>query len=157
MSKNNLPHAIVIMYNGCDLSPEKFAEVSGIVVEYLQTNGIAIPELTNAKCFNANDIAKLMISDSNSHKNVNLDPVENALKYLSTRYSEYLHDSNMVPLIVRLNKEIREDNGNLITALQIVCEKTISYSQLKKYGINEAIMNVMQQCYKYNVQCSQCS
>lgn len=157
MSKNNLPHAIVIMYNGCDLSPEKFAEVCGIVVEYLQTNGITIPELTNAKCFDANDIAKLMISDNNSHNNVNLDPVENALKYLSTRYSEYLHDLNMIPLIVRLNKEIREDNGNLITALQIVCEKTISHSQLKKYGINEAIMNAMQQCYRYNVQCSQCS
>ena len=154
MSKNNLAHAIVIMYNGCDLSPEKFAEVSGIVVEYLRTNGIAIPELTNAKCFDANDIANLMVSDADLHKNVNSDPVENALKYLSTRYSEYLHDLNMIPLIVRLNKEIREDNGNLITALQIVCEKTISHSQLKKYGINEVIMNAMQQCYRYHVQCS---
>lgn len=157
MSKNNSPHAIFIMYNGCDLSPEKFAEISGTVVEYLRVNGIAIPELTTGKCFNADDIAKLMINDDSfievkveSTKKVNANPVENALKYLSTRYSEYLHDLNMIPLIVRLNKDIQEDNETLITALQIVCEKTVIDSQLRKYGISNTMMNVMQQCYRYH-------
>ena len=154
MSKNNLPHAIVIMYNGCDLSPENFAEVSGIVVEYLRTNGIAIPELTNAKCFDANDIANLMVSDNNLHNNMNSDPVENALKYLSTRYSEYLRDKNMIPLIVKLNKDIQENNEILVTALQIVCEKIVTDNQLKKYGIGNTMLNTMRQCYRYHVQCS---
>ena len=159
MSQSNSPHAIVIMYNGCDLSPEKFAEVSGVVVEYLRVNGITIPELTTGKCFNADDIANLMVSDDSfvevkveSTKKVNANPVENALKYLSTRYSEYLHDLNMIPLIVRLDKDIQEDNETLVTALQIICEKTVTDSQLKKYGISNTMMNVMRQCYRYHVQ-----
>jgi hypothetical protein len=147
------------MYNGCDLSPEKFAEISGTVVEYLRVNGIAIPELTTGKCFNADDIAKLMINDDSfievkveSTKKVNANPVENALKYLSTRYSEYLRDKNTIPLIVKLNKDIQEDDEILVTALQIICEKIITDNQLRKYGICNTVMNTMRQCYRYHVQ-----
>jgi hypothetical protein len=149
------------MYNGCDLSPEKFAEVSGIVVEYLRTNGIAVPELTNAKCFNANDIAKLMINDDNfvkvkveSTKKVNSDPVENALKYLSTRYKTFFSNRDTLALAFQLNKDLIQNSNDtvLINALKIVCEdETVYEPQLKKYGISRDALNTIQKWYCMSV------
>jgi hypothetical protein len=149
------------MYNGCDLSPEKFAEISGTVVEYLRVNGIAIPELTTGKCFNADDIAKLMINDDSfievkveSTKKVNANPVENALKYLSTRYKTFFSNRDTLALAFQLNKDLIQNSNDtvLINALKIVCEdETVYEPQLKKYGISRDALNTIQKWYCMSV------
>lgn len=165
MSNNYEPCAIVVIYNGRKMTEEQFAALSANIVENLVNHGIAIPELTTAKFLDSSDIAKLLSGDDMCKvavkvKDEKQDPVENALKYLSTRYKEFLGNSNMTPLTLQLSNDIQSSEFSkgigkkhdeaLMNALYIVCdENTVFSPQLAKYGISDRVMNTIQQCYSF--------
>ncbi len=139
MSQSNLPHAIVIMYNGSDIDENMFADLSAHIVDYIRHYGISIPEMTVMKYLDADAIAKLEVSDAARSKTKNErqtkdDPVENALKYLSVRYKTFFGNRDTLALAFQLSKDIQNtDDVALLNSLKIVCEEETVYEpQLKR-------------------------
>ena len=159
MSQNNLPHAIVIMYNGSDIDESMFADLSAHIVDYMGHYRISIPEMTVIKYLDADAIAKLVVSDvsrpkAKSERQTKDDPVENALKYLSVRYKTFFGNRDTLALAFQLNKDIMQNPNDaaLINALKIVCEdETVYEPQLKKYGISRDALNTIQKWYCMSV------
>lgn len=107
----------------------------------------------------ATSIAKdVLMAKLNQVEDVNSDPVENALMYISNRYAGQLETANLIPLILRVSEDIRshksaisqgkEGDILLINALDIMCDKTINSNILAKYGISERAANAIRECYK---------
>lgn len=158
MSQSNLPHAIVIMYNGSDIDDSVFADLSAHIVDYMGHYRISIPEMTVVKYFDTNAIAKLEVSDTTrpkakSERQTKDDPVENALKYLSVRYKTFFGNRDTLALAFQLSKDIQNTNDDaLFNALKIVCEdETVYEPQLKKYGISRDALNTIQKWYCMSV------
>jgi hypothetical protein len=159
MSRSNLPHAIVIMYNGSDIDESMFADLSGHIVEYMRHYGISIPEMTVMKYLDADAIAKLEVSDAarpktKSERQTKDDPVENALMYISTRYKTFFSNRDTLALAFQLNKDLIQNPNDtaLVNALKIVCEdETVYEPQLKKYGISRDALNTIQKWYCMSV------
>lgn len=159
MSQSNLPHAIVIMYNGSDIDESMFADLSAHIVDYIGHYGISIPEMTVIKYLDADAIAKLVVSDTaspetKSKREKKVDPVENALKYLSVRYKTFFSNRDSLALAFQLNKDIIQNTNDtaLLNALKIICEdETVYEDQLKKYGISRDALNTIQKWYCMSV------
>lgn len=158
MSQSNLPHAIVIMYNGSDIDESMFADLSGHIVDYMRHYGISIPEMTVMKYLDADAIAKLEVSDAvrpktKGERQTKDDPVENALKYLSVRYKTFFGNRDTLALAFQLSKDIQNtDDVALLNSLKIVCEEETVYEpQLKKYGISRDALNTIQKWYCMSV------
>lgn len=158
MSRSNLPHAIVIMYNGSDIDESMFADLSAHIVDYMRHYGISIPEMTVMKYLDADAIAKLEVSDAarpktKSERQTKDDPVENALKYLSVRYKTFFGNRDTLALAFQLSKDIQNTNDvALLNSLKIVCEdETVYEPQLKKYGISRDALNTIQKWYCMSV------
>lgn len=156
MLQNNSAHAIVILYDGRDMSEEEYALFSATVVDLLSRAGIAIPELTTMVYKDAEELTKLLLKETASTvkkakngKDKKEDPVENALKYLSVRYKTFFGNTDTLPLAFQLSQDIRNsDDTILLNALKIVCEdETVYEPQLKKYGISRDALNTIQKWY----------
>lgn len=160
MSQSNSPHAIVILYDGRDMSEEEYALFSATVVDLLSRAGIAIPELTTMVYKDTEELTKLFLKETASTakktkngKDKKDDPVENALMYLSTRYKTFLGNRDTLALAFQLSKDIQNTNDvALLNALKIVCEdETVYEPQLKKYGISRDALNTIQKWYCMSV------
>ena len=158
MSQTNTPHAIVILYNGRDIREEEFAAIAARIVDLLFDAGITIPELTTMTYKDSEDLTKLLLKETagtaKQTKHEKDDPVENALKYLSTRYKTFLGNRDTLALAFQLNKDLIQNPNDtaLVNALKIVCEdETVYEPQLKKYGISRDIMNTIQKWYCMSV------
>ena len=159
MLQNNSAHAIVILYDGRDMSEEEYALFSATVVDLLSRIGVAIPELTTMVYKDAEELTKLLLKEtSNVRKTKNGkdkkdDPVENALTYISTRYKTFLGNRDTLALAFQLSKDIQNTNDvALFNALKIVCEdETVYEPQLKKYGISRDALNTIQKWYCMSV------
>ena len=155
MLQNNSAHAIVILYDGRDMSEEEYALFSATVVDLLSRAGIAIPELTTMVYKDAEELTKLLLKETanvrktKNGKDKKEDPVENALKYLSVRYKTFFGNTDTLPLAFQLSQDIRNsDDTVLLNALKIVCEdETVYEPQLKKYGISRDALNTIQKWY----------
>ena len=155
MLQNNSAHAIVILYDGRDMSEEEYALFSATVVDLLSRAGIAIPELTTMVYKDAEELTKLLLKETanvrktKNGKDKKEDPVENALKYLSVRYKTFFGNTDTLPLAFQLSHDIRNsDDTVLLNALKIVCEdETVYEPQLKKYGISRDALNTIQKWY----------
>ena len=164
---NSQPCAIVVLYNGRKMSDDQFANLAAMIAESLRSMNITIPELTVAKFLDSSDLAKVLSEDTVRVEGVKIkknivkdDPVENALKYISTRYEAQIHDTNTTKLVLELSKDIRgimynktrgkEWDVALENALNIVCvEHTVYAPQLAKYGITDRTMNAIRDCYSF--------
>ena len=161
MSQSNSPHAIVILYDGRDISEEEYALFSATVVDLLSRAGIAIPELTTMVYKDTEELTKLFLKETASTvkkakngKDKKDDPVENALMYLSTRYKTFFSNRDTLALAFQLNKDIIQNTNDtaLFNALKIVCEdETVYEPQLKKYGISRDALNTIQKWYCMSV------
>lgn len=160
MSQTNTPHAILILYDGRNISEEEFASLSAGIVDLLFNAGIAIPELTTMVYKDTEDLTKLFLKETASTvkkakngKDKKDDPVENALKYLSVRYKTFLGNRDTLPLAFQLSQDIKNsDDTALFNALKIVCEdETVYEPQLKKYGISRDALNTIQKWYCMSV------
>lgn len=160
MSQSNSPHAIVILYDGRDMSEEEYALFSATVVDLLSRVGIAIPELTTMVYKDTEELTKLFLKETASTvkktkngKDKKDDPVENALMYLTTRYKTFLGNRDTLALAFQLSKDIQNTNDTaLFNALKIVCEdETVYEPQLKKYGISRDALNTIQKWYCMSV------
>lgn len=156
MSQTNTPHAIVILYNGRDISEEEFASFAASIVDLLFNAGITIPELTTMTYKDTEDLTKLLLKETagtakqtKDRKDEKEDPVENALKYLSFRYGTFFENRDVLTLAFQLNKDIQNAKDTpLFNALKIVCEdETVYEPQLKKYGISRDALNTIQKWY----------
>ncbi len=159
MLQNNSAHAIVILYDGRDMSEEEYALFSATVVDLLSRAGIAIPELTTMVYKDAEELTKLLLKETanvrktKNGKDKKEDPVENALMYLSTRYKTFFGNRDTLALAFQLSKDIQNTNDTaLFNALKIVCEdETVYEPQLKKYGISRDALNTIQKWYCMSV------
>lgn len=159
MLQNNSAHAIVILYDGRDMSEEEYALFSATVVDLLSRAGIAIPELTTMVYKDAEELTKLLLKETanvrktKNGKDKKEDPVENALMYLSTRYKTFFGNRDTLALAFQLSKDIQNTNDvALFNALKIVCEdETVYEPQLKKYGISRDALNTIQKWYCMSV------
>ena len=156
MSQTNTPHAIVILYNGRDISEEEFASLAASIVDLLFNAGITIPELTTMTYKDTEDLGKLLLKEAagtvkktKNGRDKKDDPVENALEYLSIRYKTFLGNADTLPLAFQLSQDIRNPKDTvLLNALKIVCEdETVYEPQLKKYGISRDALNTIQKWY----------
>ena len=155
MLQSNSPHAIVILYDGRDMSEEEYALFSATVVDLLSRAGIAIPELTTMVYKDTEELTKLFLKETADAKKADSvrdkkeDPVENALKYLSTRYGAFFVDTDTLGLAFQLSKDIQNKKDIALTnALKIVCEEeTVHITQLKKYKISRDALNTIQRWY----------
>lgn len=155
MSQTNTPHAIVILYNGRNMSEEEFASLAANIVDLLSNAGITIPELTTMVYKDAEELTKLLTKETADAKRAESvrdkkeDPVENALKYLSTRYGAFFVDTDTLGLAFQLSKDIQNQKDIALTnALKIVCEEeTVHVNQLKKYKISRDALNTIQRWY----------
>ena len=160
MSQTNTPHAIVILYDGRDMSEEEYALFSATVVDLLSRAGIAIPELTTMVYKDAEELTKLLLKETanvrktKNGKDKKDDPVENALTYISTRYKTFFSNRDTLALAFQLNKDLIQNPNDtaLVNALKIVCEdETVYEPQLKKYGISRDALNTIQKWYCMSV------
>ena len=159
MLQNNSAHAIVILYDGRDMSEEEYAIFSATVVDLLSRAGVAIPELTTMVYKDAEELTKLLLKETanvrktKNGKDKKEDPVENALMYLSTRYKTFFGNRDTLALAFQLSKDIQNTNDvALFNALKIVCEdETVYEPQLKKYGISRDALNTIQKWYCMSV------
>lgn len=160
MLQTNTPHAILILYDGHDISEEKFASLAASIVDLLFNAGVTIPELTTMTYKDTEDLEKLLLKETASTvkkakngKDKKDDPVENALKYLSVRYKTFLGNRDTLPLAFQLSQDIKNsDDAALLNALKIVCEdETVYEPQLKKYGISRDALNTIQKWYCMSV------
>ena len=159
MLQNNSAHAIVILYDGRDMSEEEYALFSATVVDLLSRAGIAIPELTTMVYKDAEELTKLLLKETanvrktKNGKDKKDDPVENALTYISTRYKTFFGNRDTLALAFQLSKDIQNTNDvALFNALKIVCEdETVYEPQLKKYGISRDALNTIQKWYCMSV------
>ena len=159
MLQNNSAHAIVILYDGRDMSEEEYAIFSATVVDLLSRAGVAIPELTTMVYKDAEELTKLLLKETanvrktKNGKDKKEDPVENALMYLSTRYKTFFGNRDTLTLAFQLSKDIQNTNDvALFNALKIVCEdETVYEPQLKKYGISRDALNTIQKWYCMSV------
>lgn len=159
MLQNNSAHAIVILYDGRDMSEEEYALFSATVVDLLSRAGIAIPELTTMVYKDAEELTKLLLKETanvrktKNGKDKKEDPIENALMYLSTRYKTFFGNRDTLALAFQLSKDIQNTNDvALFNALKIVCEdETVYEPQLKKYGISRDALNTIQKWYCMSV------
>lgn len=160
MLQNNSAHAIVILYDGRDMSEEEYALFSATVVDLLSRAGIAIPELTTMVYKDAEELTKLILKETanvrktKNGKDKKEDPVENALMYISTRYKTFFANRDTLALAFQLNKDLIQNPNDtaLVNALKIVCEdETVYEPQLKKYGISRDALNTIQKWYCMSV------
>ena len=160
MLQNNSAHAIVILYDGRDMSEEEYAIFSATVVDLLSRNGVAIPELTTMVYKDAEELTKLLLKETanvrktKNGKDKKDDPVENALTYISTRYKTFFGNRDTLALAFQLNKDLIQNPNDtaLFNALKIVCEdETVYEPQLKKYGISRDALNTIQKWYCMSV------
>lgn len=160
MSQTNTPHAIVILYNGRNISEEEFASLAASIVDLLSNTGVTIPELTTMTYKDAEELTKLLLKETastvkktKSERQTKDDPVENALKYLSVRYKTFLSNRDTLALAFQLSKDIQNTNDvALINSLKIVCEdETVYEPQLKRYGISRDALNTIQKWYCMSV------
>ena len=160
MSQTNTPHAIIILYNGRDIREEEFASLAASIVDLLFNAGITIPELTTMTYKDTEELTKLLLKETASTvkktkngKDEKYDPVENSLKYLSTRYKTFFGNRDTLALAFQLSKDIQNTNDvALFNALKIVCEdETVYEPQLKKYGISRDALNTIQKWYCMSV------
>ena len=159
MSQSNSPHAIVILYDGRDMSEEEYALLAASIVDLLSNAGVAIPELTTMVYKDTKELTKLLLKETanvrktKSRKDKQEDPVENALMYLSTRYKTFFGNRDTLALAFQLSKDIQNTNDvALFNALKIVCEdETVYEPQLKKYGISRDALNTIQKWYCMSV------
>lgn len=160
MSQTNTPHAIIILYNGRDIREEEFASIAASIVDLLFNAGITIPELTTMTYKDTEELTKLLLKETASTvkktkngKDEKYDPVENSLKYLSTRYKTFFGNRDTLALAFQLSKDIQNTNDvALFNALKIVCEdETVYEPQLKKYGISRDALNTIQKWYCMSV------
>ena len=160
MSQSNSPHAIVILYDGRDMSEEEYALFSATVVDLLSRAGIAIPELTTMVYKDAEELTKLLLKETanvrktKNGKDKKEDPVENALMYISTRYKTFFGNRDTLALAFQLNKDLIQNPNDtaLFNALKIICEdETVYEPQLKKYGISRDALNTIQKWYCMSV------
>ena len=160
MLQNNSAHAIVILYDGRDMSEEEYALLAANIVDLLSNAGVAIPELTTMVYKDAEELTKLLLKETASTvkkakngKDKKDDPVENALMYLSTRYKTFFSNRDTLALAFQLSKDIQNTNDvALFNALKIVCEdETVYEPQLKKYGISRDALNTIQKWYCMSV------
>lgn len=155
MSQTNTPHAILILYDGHDISEEKFASIAAGIADLLFNANVTIPELTTIVYRDTKELTNLILKETaNVRKTKNVkdkkeDPVENALMYLSTRYKTFFGNRDTLALAFQLGKDIQNTNDvALFNALKIVCEdETVYEPQLKKYGISRDALNTIQKWY----------
>ena len=156
MSQTNTPHAILILYDGHDISEEKFASIAAGIADLLFNANVTIPELTTIVYKDTKELTNLILKETastvkktkNGEKKKD-DPVENALKYLSVRYKIFFGNTDTLPLAFQLSQDIKNpDDTVLLNALKIVCEdETVYEPQLKKYGIGRDALNTIQKWY----------
>lgn len=160
MSQTNTPHAILILYDGHDISEEKFASIAAGIADLLFSANVTIPELTTIVYRDTKELTNLFLKETantvkkaKSRKDEKEDPVENALKYLSVRYKTFLGNRDTLPLAFQLSQDIKNsDDTALLNALKIVCEdETVYEPQLKKYGISRDAINTIQKWYCMSV------
>lgn len=159
MSQSNSPHAIVILYDGRDMSEEEYALLAASIVDLLSNAGVAIPELTTMVYKDTKELTKLLLKETanvrktKNGKDKKEDPVENALMYLSTRYKTFFGNRDTLALAFQLSKDIQNtDDVALLNSLKIVCEEETVYEpQLKKYGISRDALNTIQKWYCMSV------
>ena len=160
MSQTNTPHAILILYDGHDISEEKFASIAAGIADLLFNANVTIPELTTIVYRDTKELTNLFLKETASTvkktkngKDKKDDPVENALMYLSTRYRTFLGNRDTLALAFQLSKDIQNTNDvALFNALKIVCEdETVYEPQLKKYGISRDALNTIQKWYCMSV------
>lgn len=157
MSQTNTPHAIVILYNGRDMSEEEFASFAARIADLLFNADVTRPELITMTYKDAKDLTKLLLKETagtaKQTKHEKDDPVENALKYLSTRYKTFFGNRDTLALAFQLSKDIQNTHDvALFSALKIVCEdETVYEPQLKKYGISRDALNTIQKWYCMSV------
>lgn len=155
MSQTNTPHAILILYDGHDISEEKFASIAAGIVDLLFNANVTIPELTTIVYKDTKELTNLILKETanvrktKNGKDKKEDPVENALKYLSFRYGTFFENRDVLTLAFQLSKDIQNTNDvALFNALKIVCEEETVYEpQLKKYGISRDALNTIQKWY----------
>lgn len=155
MSQTNTPHAILILYDGHDISEEKFASIAANIADLLFNANVTIPELTTIVYRDTKELTNLFLKETAStaekakHENKKEDPVENALKYLSTRYGEFFVNTDTLGLAFQLSKDIQNQKDVALTnALKIVCEEeTVRVTQLNKYKISRDALNTIQRWY----------
>ena len=156
MSQTNTPHAILILYDGHDISEEKFASIAAGIADLLFNANVTIPELTTIVYRDTKELTNLVLKETaNTAKKADNvrdkkeDPVENALKYLSTRYGEFFVNTDTLGLAFQLSKDIQNQKDVALTnALKIVCEEeTVRVTQLNKYKISRDALNTIQRWY----------
>lgn len=159
MSQTNTPHAILILYDGHDISEEKFASIAAGIADLLFNANVTIPELTTIVYKDTKELTNLILKETanvrktKNGKDKKEDPVENALMYLSTRYKTFFGNRDTLALAFQLSKDIQNTNDvALFNALKIVCEEETVYEpQLKKYGISRDALNTIQKWYCMSV------
>ena len=160
MSQTNTPHAILILYDGHDISEEKFASIAASIADLLFNANVTIPELTTIVYRDTKELTNLFLKETagtakktKNGKDKKDDPVENALMYLSTRYKTFFSNRDTLALAFQLSKDIQNTNDTvLLNALEIVCEnETVYEPQLKKYGISRDALNTIQKWYCMSV------
>lgn len=159
MSQTNTPHAILILYDGHDMSEEKFASIAAGISDLLFNANVTIPELTTIVYRDTKELTNLFLKETanvrktKNGKDKKEDPVENALMYLSTRYKTFFGNRDTLALAFQLSKDIQNTNDvALFNALKIVCEdETVYEPQLKKYGISRDALNTIQKWYCMSV------
>lgn len=161
---SNKQHCIIILYNGIDIPEIAENAIMEQLVQVLVDKKITIPELTTVVYKDSTGIATSLVNDAisvtargKSGQESPVNPIDNALVYLKSRYSEELKDSNHTRLVIKMVSDIlahkdavekgQEGDTLLMHALEILNKTEFLYSEVAHHGISERALGTMRRVY----------
>lgn len=144
------PHAIVIFYNGEEISEYI---LSRLVSELIGSGVVENAENVSASLLNCSDLSNAVVDKATDQKTTikfdKEDPVEQALIFISKYFEKSIGEP--VRFTINLSEALKSHYATpqLETACRIICDTTkFSRTMLYKYKMNETLIKTIKTVYR---------